>query len=599
MLKESSRLPDRGRVMLLGVATLCVACSAENSASGPPSGALGPSGVAGNAATLVGGEATSTAGSASTEQIPATNGEPGTGSATAAPACAPGEVRPIPFRVVPRLNRAEYDNTVRDLLGHTGHLALDVLPEDPGDGGFDNNSGALSLNPTLVELYEDLAVALAEETMTLNRAAVVTCDPAAAGEDACAAQIATDFGARAFRRPLEAGEADRLLGVYTEVRGQGFTFDEGVTAVVQAALLSPHFLFRPELDATVAETGERPATGYEMANRLSYFLWSSMPDQQLLDAAAAGSLDSETGITDQAVRMLADVKAESLYSRFPGLWLETADIGIRRRPTTAVFPNYDDELETAMEQETAMFMREFMVSDVSFLDFLDADFSYINQRLAQHYGLAGTYGPTLERVTLDATSRRGGILTQGSVLTVTSPSERTSPVIRGQWVLTRMLNAPPPPPPPDVVAVLEEEGSSATPTTTREKLEKHREDPSCAACHALMDPIGFGLENFDATGAWRDVENGAPVDASGVLITGESFTGAEELTALLKTDPRMARGVVAYMLSYALGRIIYPNEDRCRLDLAADAFATSGHRMSGLITRLAVSDAMRNRRMAP
>jgi hypothetical protein len=252
-----------------------------------------------------------------------------------------------------------------------------------------------------------------------------------------------------------------------------------------------------------------------------------------------------------------------------------------------------------MEAETAAFMHEFMTTDVNFLGFLDSNFTYLNKRLADFYGISGNFGDELARTEL-TTEQRGGILTHGSVLRVTSPSERTSPVIRGAWVLARILNAPPPPPPAnlDIPKLEEADGSAATPSTTRAKLEAHRANPTCASCHNLIDPLGFGLEHFDGIGAWRDAENGVAVDASSTLQTGETLDGAKQLEALLKADPRTSRGIAAYMLSYSLGRVPTA-DDKCRIDALNSTFASSDYHMKDLVQQVAINDAFKTRTMAP
>jgi hypothetical protein len=520
---------------------------------------------------------------------------------TVTPAANCSEPGPVPFRVMTRLNRAEYDNTVRDLLGDTTHTALTLLPADAGDGAFDNNAGALNINPALVETYVELAETLATQALaegSPGRAKVLICDPAASSEDACALEIATDLGTRAFRRALRAGEAEQLLGVYSRVREQGFSFDEGMSALLQAVLLSPHFLFRPEVNESPTAAGQRLATGYELASRLSYFLWSSMPDRALLEAAGSGALDEASAVTEHVSRMLADPKADAFYARFPGLWLRTLDIASERPPAPEIYPAWNQQLADDMEAETAAFLREFMTSEVDFLGILDANFSYLNQRLADFYGIEGEFGSELQR-TLLTSEQRGGLLTQGSILRVTSPSERTSPVIRGAWILARILNSASPPPPDNLdIPSLDEDTTAGTPMTTRAKLERHRENTSCAACHNLIDPLGFGLEHFDGIGAWRDQENGVAVDASSMLVTGEPLDGAKELQALLKADPRVSRAISSYLLSYALGRA--PSaDDRCRLDALDGAFAASDHHMSRLVQEVALNDAFKTRTMAP
>lgn len=512
--------------------------------------------------------------------------------------CATTEAK-FPFRVMTRLNRAEYDNTVRDLLGDQSHAALAQLPADAGEGAFDNNAAALTISPALVETY----VALADEVATVamapasqGRSLVLVCDPG--GDAACIDDVIINLGTRAFRRPITAEEVASLRAIYDEARSLELSADDSVTAVVKAVLLSPNFLFRPEVNSDANATGQRAATPFELASRLSYYLWSSMPDDALLTAATNNQLATPADVEQQVARMLASPKAEALYSRFPGLWLQTLDIDHERPPAPAVYPAWNEELADDMQAETAAFMRTFMTEDVDFLDFLDAKFTFLNQRLAQFYGITGDFGDELVRTTLSG-DQRGGILTQGAVLRVTSFSERTSPVVRGAWILGRLLNSPPPPPPAQLTipGLEEEDGSAAAPSTTREKLELHRADPVCSGCHAVMDPLGFGLDHYDGIGAWRTTENGVAINAQGTLTDGTSIDGAMELSAALKADPRTSRSITSFLLSYSIGRVTGPS-DGCRLDALDSSFSTSGHRLQSLISQVALSDAFLTRTMS-
>jgi hypothetical protein len=572
-------------------------------------GAGGSSATGGSAAaTATGGNAAATAsgGTGNTSTGGSGGGNAGTASATAGTGvgtsdCASAAPAAVPFRVMTRLNRVEYDNTVRDLLGDTTHAVLDALNPDSGDGGFDNNAAALTISPALASQYEALALKLATSAMAAGspgRTSVLgTCNPQSSGEATCASQAASQFAARAWRRPLQAGEADSLVAIYKQARDAGLSFDDGMKFMVDAVLLSPYFLFRPELDATPDSTVEHAVDGYELASRLSYFVWSSMPDAALIDAAANGKLATSAGVQAELDRMWADPKADALFARFPGLWLDTQNVTISKAPAADIFPQFDAALQTAMQTETSMFMRDFMTTDVNFMDFMTAKFSYLNAKLAQFYGISGQFNDTFQRVALDGNNQRGGILTQASFLTVTSLSERTSPVRRGQWVLARVL-ADPPPPPPAMVPPLD---STMVPAgaTMRERLEAHVGNGACASCHDVMDPIGFGLENYDAIGAWRDTDNGSPVDASGTLDTGSSFTGGVALEALLRQDPRMPVAVVRYLLSYALGREPQ-DEDACVIADLAQAFnGADNGRMSALVRRVVATDAMLSRRGAP
>lgn len=520
---------------------------------------------------------------------------PGTGSPAAGGGSAQCTSQGVPFRVLTRLNRAEYDNTARDLLGDGAHTALSVLPADSGDGAFDNNAAALSIDPSLAGNYLELAEKLAENALATNspgRKLLVTCT---ATDNACARQIADGFATRAWRRPLASGEGDKLYAIYTATRSAGFTFDQGIQMVAEAALMSPNFLFRPEIDAMIDSTATHAVAPYELATRLSYFLWSSMPDATLETSAGSGELATTTGLAKQVQRMWTDPRAEAFHSRFPGLWLRTLDVGIAKQPASDVFPSYSPAIEAAMETETARYMREFVTADVDFLDFINAKFTYLNQTLAQFYGIPGQFGNDFTRVDLSSNSQRGGILTQGAFLTVTSPPERTSPVMRGQWVLARIVMSAPPPPPPDVPPI---EATPVAPgTSMRQRMAVHAANPACVGCHNLMDPIGFGLENYDGIGRFRTSDNGAPVDSSGTLF-GQAFNGALELESILRNDPRVPRSVVTYLASYALGREL-GSDDQCAIDTLSAGFAQDRYRMTSLVARVAGSELMRSRRGAP
>lgn len=519
-------------------------------------------------------------------------GSPGTGTT-----CSAADASQAQFRVLTRLNRAEYDNTVRDLLGDTSHAALSALPADFGDGAFDNNAAALNIDPALTQTYSQLAETLAEAAVATGspgRALVFTCKTTDA---ACAKQIASDFATRAWRRPLQAGEVDKLVALYTSTRTAGFSFDEGVQMVIEGALMSPNFLFRPELDQVADAATTHPVNAYELATRLSYFLWSSMPDTALTAAAASGELTTQAGLQTQVARMWTSPNAEAFYQRFPGQWLHTANVTVGKQPAAEIYPKFNATLKAAMEGETARFMREIVTSDRDFLDMLDAKFTYLNAPLAQFYGVSGQFTNDFVRVDLTGNTQRGGILTQASFLTVTSPSERTSPVMRGQWVLARMLNSPPPPPPMNIPPL--DAQTSTTPQTVRQKMTAHAVNPACAVCHTLMDPIGFGLENYDGIGQFRTTDAGMMVDASGQLAGGKAFNGAIELQKLLRQDPRVPRAVVQYLISYALGREL-GSADSCLLDETTTAFQNlDKNRMQALVKRVASLPVMQTRRGAP
>ncbi len=371
--------------------------------------------------------------------------------------------------------------------------------------------------------------------------------------DACARMILTSFVGRAFRRPATANEVEEYLEYVSLAHKQGDSFEEGIATALEAVLVSPKFLYRIERDKP-ARPGPAavPVSQYELASRLSYFLWSSMPDAELLNAARQGRLRQPSVLKAQVQRMLRDPKASALVENFAGQWLQFKNIDVVR-PDLERFPQFDDGLRQAMRRETELFIEDLIRNDRGILNFLDADYTFLNERLARFYGIPGITGPEFRRVDVSGTERGGGILSQASVLTVSSYSTRTSPVLRGKWVLENLLNAPPPAPPPGVPPL--DDSKTGQSATLRMQMEEHRKSPVCASCHSRMDPLGFGLENFNAIGAWRTEDGKFPVDASGVLPDGRSFKTPAELKVLLKQDrDTFARALTEKLLIYALGR---------------------------------------------
>jgi hypothetical protein len=384
----------------------------------------------------------------------------------------------------------------------------------------------------------------------------------------CARQIVGNLALRGYRRPLKPGEVDRLLSLVALAQKRGDSFAEGIGLAIQAILVSPQFLFRIEqASAAVArpDLTVRPIGQFELATRLAYFLWSSMPDEELSDCARKGILRHPEVLAGQVKRMLQDPKSTALADNFGGQWLETRRIETVA-PDPARFPAFDDYLRWSMRQETKLFLDSILREQRSILDLLDAKYTFLNERLAKHYGIRGVTGPEFRRVDLAGTPR-GGVLTQGSVLTVTSYATRTSVVLRGKWILENILNSPVPPPPPDVPAL--DEKAIGKSVSQRQQMEAHRANAVCASCHSRMDPLGFGMENFDGTGAWRSDDGKFPIDASGVLPNGKSFNGPVELEAVLKTDRDVfARALTSKMLTYALGRGLERYDDKTVAEIA-------------------------------
>ena len=390
-----------------------------------------------------------------------------------------------------------------------------------------------------------------------SRRRIFSCRPSSPrDEPACATAILSALARRAYRRPATAGDVRTLLEFFDRARTEG-SFDDGVRAAIERLLVSPDFLYRIEADPRQVAGG----TAYrlpdiELASRLSFFLWSSIPDDELLDAAVKGTL-RQPGVLDRQVRrMLADPRARAaLVDNFFGQWLQTRNVWLLTPDTNTRFPWFDDNLRAAFVRETELFLDDQIKTDRSVVDLLSADSTFLNEQLARHYGIRGVYGSHFRRVRL-ADENRWGLLGKASVLAVTSYPTRTSPTIRGKWLLDNILAAPVPPPPPDVNTTLEEH-TGAAPLSVREMLERHRANPVCASCHARMDPLGFSLEHFDALGQWRTVDGESPINANGVLLDGTTIDGPAALRrALLAQREQFVRAVAAKLLTYATGREI-------------------------------------------
>jgi len=403
--------------------------------------------------------------------------------------------------------------------------------------------------------------------------------PTPATRTQIAREIIGRFAERAYRRPVTGDELNGLMKLFSLASSDGESFESSVQVALQAVLVSPHFLFRGETQPNPDNPAEvRPIDEFALASRLSYFLWSSMPDDELFAQARKKTL--RRNLDAQVRRMLKDSKSRALVDNFAGQWLQLRNLKLVA-PDRKTFPEFDDSLRDAMQRETELFFENVIREDRSVLDFLAADYSFLNERLARFYGLNEVKGGEFQRVSLKG-SQRGGLLTQASVLTLTSNPTRTSPVKRGKWVLDNLLGTPPPPPPPDVPELTE--GKEALAGPLRQRMEQHRDNPLCSSCHARMDPIGFGLENFDGIGAWRDSDAGFPIDSTGTLVTGESFKGATDLKAVLMKDKRdeFVHCLTEKMLTYALGRGL-EYYDKCAIDRITARLAREQHRFSALI----------------
>jgi mono/diheme cytochrome c family protein len=419
----------------------------------------------------------------------------------------------------------------------------------------------------------------------------------------CPSKIIMSLARRAFRRPVAATELEKYIDLTRLAQKQEGSFEEGLAVGIQALLVSPDFLFRIERDRLAKPVKPRAGAGivsvplsqHELATRLSYFLWASMPDAELRRAADQATLRQPAVMAAQVRRMLRDPKASALAEHFGGQWLQFRALESMTRDRER-FPDFEEYLRLSMRRETQTFLEHIIREDRSILDFIDGRYSFLNERLARHYNVANVLGPEFRRVDLTGTPR-GGVLTQASVLAVSSYATRTSPVLRGKWILDNLLDAPPPEPPADVPNL--DEAAIGTSASMREQLEQHRKNPTCASCHRRMDPLGFGLENFDAIGAWRTMDGKFPVDSSGVLPDGRTFNGPEELRAILAKDrDAFARGVTSKLLTYALGRGL-ERYDAKTVKQIASRLPAKHYRFSALVLEIVNSLPFKSRAAAP
>ncbi len=431
--------------------------------------------------------------------------------------------------------------------------------------------------------------------LPISHTRVIPDQPAPGNEREHARNVLRDFVTKAWRRPVTDDALERLLHVVDQVLEEGSSYGEAIQVAVQAALTSPWFLYRWELDPVLQEgEGSRPLDAYELASRLSYFLWSSMPDERLFSLAEAGELTRPEVLRSEVKRMLDDPKSEALTRNFAGQWLQFRNLE-SVTPDPSLFPDFTPKLRDAMKKETELFFTTIMRENRPLTDFLEADFTFLNGPLARHYGVDGPQGDAFERVRLDATVPRGGILTQASVLTLTSNPTRTSPVLRGKWILEQILGTPPPPPPPDVPE-LESDQEGALRGSLRERMEQHRLKPECATCHEKMDPIGFAFEHFNAVGQWREVDGGFPIDASGELPDGTRFDGARELVRQLKTRDTFVLCVIEKMLTFALGRGL-EYYDKCTIDTIHQDLRDHNLAFQTLVESIVLSESFQQRQL--
>lgn len=399
-----------------------------------------------------------------------------------------------------------------------------------------------------------------------SRRLLFVCHPASttgsgADETNCAEKILTNLARHAYRRPVTAADVEAPMSFYKRSRQSGGNFDDGIRAGVARVLSSPYFLYRIEKDPADLRAGvAHPVSDTELASRLSFFLWSSIPDEKLLDLAAAGRLRAPGELDKQVRRMLADERSDALVNNFTGQWLQLRNLEAKVVPDLLMFPDFDDNIRQGFRKETELFFGYILRDDRSTLDLLSADYTFVDERLARHYGIPGVYGPQFRKVKLTNPNRRG-LLGQGSILAMTSVANRTSPVFRGKYILSTFLNTPPPQPPPNVPTLDESNKAvSSVPKTVRAQLELHRKNQPCAGCHRVIDPPGFALENFNSVGQWRDKgADGAPLDVAGTLADGSQVNGPAALREAILSRPNAFVTVVTEkMLTYALGRGLEP-----------------------------------------
>jgi hypothetical protein len=489
--------------------------------------------------------------------------------------------------VLHRLNITEYNNTVHDLLSTQVRLPQD-FPSDESAYGFDNIASALTMDDVSVNYYLATAKALSADALSpAKRSAVVTCD-LASSQEACVTQVVAGLLPRAWRRPARPNEVERLVSVYTTNKASGATDDEALQRVLQGLLIAPQFIFRVERNSGMAQV--RSLDGYEVASRLSYFLWSSMPDAELTSAAASGALATAAGVAAELPRLFASDKSRAFAQSFGSQWLRLRSLD-NVAPDAATYPAFDDELREAMREETMLFFADVAGGRRSLPDLLTSTSGYVNDRLAQHYGLPAV-GSALPVFTA-LPPGRAGLLTQGSLLTVLSYPRESAPVRRGNWILGNLLCKEPPPPPPNIP----QEPAPQAGTSRKERLAAHRTEAICKACHDLMDPLGLALEQFDGVGAFRTMDAGLPIDPSGTLADGRTFSSAAELAQLIASDPEVPRCVTQRVFAYGLGRA--PREgsdfDRAVVSSIASTFDQAGQMFPKLVEAIVTSDAFLKR----
>ena len=513
-----------------------------------------------------------------------------------------------------RLTRTEYERTLRDLVGIDFHSGEAVgMPDDAEGSGFDNLARGLTLSQAQMEKYFAAADKVLErilgrpdgkpaggsfdrnQAQRAARALLFVTPSEKRPARAAARNVIARFARRAYRRPVEEREIDRLMRLYDLARKKGDGHENGLRLMLKAVLVSPHFLLRVEQDRGSVPGRGYPVGDHELASRLSYFLWSTMPDEALMKLADDGKLSDPAVLEQQVGRMLAAPRARALTDYFGVPWLQVRKVW-HARPSQEFFPGFSHALRGAMYDEVVTFFDRLRQDNRSVLELLDADYTYANETLARHYGLAGVKGDAMRRVALKPTDRRGGLLGMAGILTMTSHTSRTSPTLRGKWVLEVVFGTPPAPPPPDAGMLKEEKEKGKAARTFRELMAAHATQASCAACHRKMDPLGYALDNFDAIGRWRESDGARPLDTTGVLPGGERLNGAGDLKRIiLKRKGDFVRTLVEQMLVYALGRELQHFDEPTVREVTA-ALARDDYRFAALVRAIIKSYPFRHRR---
>jgi Protein of unknown function (DUF1588)/Protein of unknown function (DUF1592)/Protein of unknown function (DUF1585)/Protein of unknown function (DUF1587)/Protein of unknown function (DUF1595) len=514
-----------------------------------------------------------------------------------AEACAAGPV--AGFNPIRRLNRAEYTATARELLDIHLNVGHDLPADGAGGQGFDNAAEVLFLSPVLAEKYMDAAKQSLEFAVrdSRARARIGIVEPGGSlSAIRSAHKILESFLPRAFRRPVDEKEMEPFLALFREAQKQHQTFDSSVIYMLRGVLMSPQFLFRVEAPNPGPEP--RLLDDYALASRLSYFLWGSMPDEMMFDLAALGKLHEPAVLKEEIGRMLRSGKSRDFIESFVTQWLGTRELGREFVPDAKIFPNYasDADLRGDIRFQPILFFHTMLSNNAPVTDLIDSNWTIITKKLVTLYGfdksvLRKDNQEQPHRIELPPDSHRGGLLGMSAVLAVSSYPYRTSPVLRGKWVLDAILGSPPPPPPPNVPTLPEHAG--AQPQTMRERLAQHRENPVCASCHSRIDPIGFALENYDALGQWRTEDAGKPIDNSGELPDGTKFEGSDQLKAvLLEKKDLFLRNLTSRMLGYALGRGL-TRQDSCTVDSIMAQLAANDYKSQALIEAIVMSPPFR------